>query len=514
MPFIARSAATIRTALLADWKSRYTARGVDLDVTEDGDAYALADALAIEQEALELAAQESAHRVLVRETTGTDLDAFAEDWGTARLPASAARRHVIVTGSAATTYSISGRTLNSARGIAFAPIDTSGAALTSITTDGSGNYTLLAEAQTEGTVGNVDDGTVLTWSSAPSGMGATGEVTSGASTRDGEDEESDADLQTRILEIMRERPASGNRADVRSIALEITGVVKAYVYPLLAPAVVPPATRPAVGTPHSPGTWTVVVMGAAQGDTTTNTRVIGGVAGAELASHKGYFEGTHDALGNVRSSSDVFAQKRHITLEPENYTVEAVNVQAQNVVVQLVLDSSASWAWTGSALTASSSTTTSVTVSGNHSAKVGKDVLVFIGTSNTRGGWTKVRILTATYSSGPGTTEFTFAAVATAPTTAKGVYPAPSNWSSLRTAAFAHFDALGPSDVNTSTYPRSARFPPESWGDRATLYPLRLGADLTAVDGVLTADVTTPSSTVVPSQAKTLVTLGEFLVTQ
>ncbi len=509
MPFVARSAATIRSALLADWKSRYTARGVDLDVSEDGDAYALADALAIEQEALELAAQEAAHRVLVRETTGTDLDAFAEDWGTARLPASAARRHVLVTGANSTTYSISGRTLNSARGIAFAPIDTSGAALTSITTDGSGNYTLLAEAQTEGTVGNVDVGTVLTWSSAPSGMGATGAVTSGASARDGEDEESDADLQTRILEIMRERPASGNRADVRSIALEITGVAKAYVYPLLAP----PASTPGAGTPHSAGTWTVVVMGDAQGDTTTNSRVINGTPGAALSSHKGYFEGTHDASGNVRSTaSAVFSQKRHITLEPANYTVEAANTQTQNVVAQLVLDSSASWSWTGAAMAIASSTTTTITIAGDQTAKNGKDALVFIGVANTRGGWTKINLGTGVF--GGVNTVFTFTALAAAPTTAKGCYPAPSNWSALRTAAFTHFDALGPSDVDTSTYPRSARFPPESWGDRATLYPLRLGADLTAVDGVLTADVTTPSSTVVPSQAKTLVALGELLVTQ
>ena len=48
MAFTARSAATIRAALLADWRARYVARGADLDVTEDGDAWALARRLADE----------------------------------------------------------------------------------------------------------------------------------------------------------------------------------------------------------------------------------------------------------------------------------------------------------------------------------------------------------------------------------------------------------------------------------------------------------------------------------
>lgn len=515
MAFTARSAATIRDALLEDWRARYVARGADLDITEDGDAWALAEAIAIEQEALELGAQEAANRVLVRSTFSTDLDDFAEDQGTGRFPASATRLYATVTGANSTTYPLAGETLNSSRGIAYLPIDTAGAALTSVATDGSGNATVLVEAQTAGTDGNLALATVLTWSSPPSGMGATGVVAADAgNARDGEDEESDTDLQTRILELMRERPASGNRADVRSIALEITGVVKAYVYPLLAPARVPPETRPAVGTPHTSGTWTVVVMGDAQGDSVSNERVIGPTAGAELTTHKGYFEGTHDAAGSVRSAADaVFSQRRHVTLETANYTVEAVNVQAQNVAVTLVLDSSASWSWTGAAMAIVSSTTTTLTIAGDVTAtRNGKDALVFIGTGNTRGGWTKINLGTGVF--GGVNTVFTFTALAAAPTTAKGCYPAPSNWSALRLAAFAHMDALGPSDVNISTYPRSARFPPESWGDRATLYPLRLGADLMAVSGVLTATVTTPAATVVASQAKTLVTLDEFLVSQ
>ncbi len=513
MTFAVRSAAEIRDAILADRRSRYLAAGRDLDIQDGSDAYAEAEAYALEAEAQELAAKEAAERVLVRSATGEDLDAFAEDLGTARQAATYARRRVAITGTAGATLSLAGETLNAASGIRYAPVDSSGTALTSVVMDGFGAATVLTEADTEGTVGNAETGTVLTWSSAPSGMGATGTTLNGggAGSRDGEDEELDAALQTRLLELLRERPASGNRADWRAKAMEIDGVASAFVYPLVAP----PASTPGAGTPHTPGCVTVVVVGPAQGDTTTNSRIIESVAGAALAAHKGYLEGTHEADGDETTSG---SQWRPVTIEAADYTVEAANTQSQSVVASVLLAPGSSWSWTGAALTGVSATTTAIVVSGDHSAKAGKDALVFAGTSgvgSVRGGWKKVTIATAVYSTGNTTLTFS-APLASAPDHSKNVYPAPSVWEALRLAAFGHFDALAPSDVDTGSHPRSARFPPESWGTGyyAKLYRQILARDLMGVSGVLTATITTPSSDVTPSQAKTIVELDEFLAVQ
>lgn len=509
MPFTARSAATIRDELLADWRARHAAATPprDLDIQEGSDAYNEAASLALLLEGMEIGAQEAANRVLVRSSFGADLDLFADDQGTERLPASAARLNVRVTGANSTAYTITGLTLNHPSGLAFTPIDpTTGSALTSVTTDGSGNATILVEAGDAGTAGNLSNGAILTWSSAPSGMGATGTVTS--TVRAGEAEESDDDLQTRLLEIMRERPASGNRADWRARALEITGVESAFVYPLNAP----PASTPGAGTPHTPGCVTVVVMGPAQGTSVTNSRIIDNVAGAALATHKGYFEGTHDEAGNALDAArGADSQWRPVGMEEDDYTVEAANTQAQNVTAAILLATGASWSWSGAALTIVGSTLSTITVSGNATAKDGKDALVFVGTSFARGGWVKINLGVGDFTSGVNTV-FTFTAVASAPDTSRGAYPAPSVWSALQLAAFAHFDELAPSDVDTGLYPRSARFPPESWGPGyyAKLYRQLLARDLMAVSGVLTASITTPSGDVTPSAAKTVVTLGEF----
>jgi len=509
MTFAVRSAAQIRDAILADRRARYLLAGRDLDIQEGSDAYAEAEAYALEAEAQELGTKEAAERVLVRSATSEDLDAFAEDLGTGRSPATFARRRVAVTGTPSATLSLAGETLNAASGVRYAPIDSTGAALASVTLDVLGAATVLTQADTEGTVGNAETGTVLTWSTTPSGMGATGTVTTGSGTRSGADEETDADLQTRLLELMRERPASGNRADWRAKAMEIDGVEGAFVYPLLAP----PASAPGVGTPHTPGCVTVVVVGPAQGDSTTNSRVIEGVAGAALSAHKGYVEGTHEADGDETTTG---TQWRPVTIEAADYTVEAANTQAQDVVAAILLAPGSTWSWSGSALTGVSASLTQFVASGDQRAKEGKDALVFVGTSgvgSTRGGWKKVNLGTSP-SYGGGNTTFTFATpLDTAPDHTKGAYPAPSVWEALRLAAFEHFDDLAPSDVDTITYPRSARFPPESWGPGyyAKLYRQILARDLMGVSGVLTAAITTPSGDVTPAQAKTIVTLGAFL---
>ena len=102
----------IRDDLLAQWAASYRSRGEDLAIDRDSHAYAEADALALQLEGLEIAAQSNALQVLVRNASGGRLDDFARDDGTTRKAAVAARRHVSVSGGTSTTTSVGGAYLD------------------------------------------------------------------------------------------------------------------------------------------------------------------------------------------------------------------------------------------------------------------------------------------------------------------------------------------------------------------------------------------------------------------
>lgn len=231
MPFTARSASELLQALVSGWVARHRAAGRQADATPGTDPHAEFDALSLELEAIELGAREAAHRVLLRSQTGADLDQSADDDGTARIDAAKARRTVAVVGPAATSAPINGATLAAADGQRFVPIDpVSGEALTDTgATDGSGNLTLTVEALVAGAAPNdLAIGTVLTWSSAPTGFAATGSL--GALVADGEDRESDDLLRERLLARRRERPAGGNRSWWREQLLVVDGVAEVFIY--------------------------------------------------------------------------------------------------------------------------------------------------------------------------------------------------------------------------------------------------------------------------------------------
>jgi hypothetical protein len=113
---------------------------------------------------------------------------------------------------------------------------------------------------------------VLTWQSAPAGLGPTATVSSVTLTT-GADVESYGDWAQRIIGRLQERPASGNRADWKAWCEAFTGldIRQVWVYPLLQP----PATYPGAGTENVLGCVTVVCAGPAQGDNPENSRSIG-----------------------------------------------------------------------------------------------------------------------------------------------------------------------------------------------------------------------------------------------
>lgn len=95
--------------------------------------------------------------------------------------------------------------------------------------DGTGIATVTAVANTAGTVGNAAANAALELTAAPSGVTSAASI---VTMTGGVDEEDDAALLARLLELIRRPPAGGNRHDYRRWAMEVPGVTAAYVYPL------------------------------------------------------------------------------------------------------------------------------------------------------------------------------------------------------------------------------------------------------------------------------------------
>lgn len=523
MPFSARTAATIRDTLLARWRARYAAMVPprDLDITEGSEAYNLCDALAHELCGIELGAQQAANRVLVRSSASTDLDRFAEDDGTARKAPTTARHAVTVSGPVSSTTLINGATLATAAGLRFTPIDgVTGVALTSIDTDGSGNATITVEAQTAGTSGNVAAGTVLTWSSAPTGFAATG--TTSAVSRVAQNAESDATLRQRLLERMREKPASFNRADVREIGYQFAGVGECFVYPRSrrVPTVAPQFAYPGVLTiiPVTPApaedSYTQTGLTLGQGLDPSYSRV---PLLALTTGLRNYFLGTVDVNGLAVAAG----QQRELapaSLLTDNLFVPLPTGVTVDVTVRVTIDPSvAQWPWGESnpasrEITASS--TTWVDLDSVTGISSNSRIAVFVGTSRIRGGWWLATV------QGVAGLRVTFAeALPSAPELGAGyARPDCGLWDGIRRAVLMLFDALGPGDAReggtisgglitggTINVP-SARYPrPTTASSPDTLFQSRLSQGAQGVDGVLGVTVPTPSGDRTPAPGYLLV---------
>lgn len=535
MPFSARTVTTIRDVLLGRWRARYLALTPprDLSIIEGSDAYNLADALAHELAGLELGAQQAAMRVLIRTSSGADLDRFAEDDGTARRAATTSRLVVRVTGPLSSTTPVNGATLATAAGARFTPISsTTGAVLASIVTDGSGNADVTVQAVDAGAAGNLVAGTVLTWSSAPTGFAATGSVLSTA--RAGQNAESDATLRQRLLERLREKPGGFNRSQIRELGIIFAGVGELFVYArawrltttvpadMLArfeqPGVVtvmPVTPAPAEDSYTQSGTAT----GQGLDPTYSRVPVIGFPAQVGQ-----YFKGERDAAG-VEVAEAQRVELIPANMLPEDFFSVPPEAVAVNVTVRVTLDPAvASWPWglTGSASREiTSSTTTWVELDDATGITAGSRIAVQIGTDRVRGGW-----WLATVASPPAGQRVTFAsALPTAPTAGFYVRPDPGLWDAIRRAVLIHFDSLGPGDARdggtvsaglitggTLNVP-SGRYPrPTAASSPETLFRSRIIQAVQGVDGVLGVEVSTPSGDLTPAPGRLLVP-GQVIVT-
>lgn len=503
MAYTGRSRDTIRAEILLQWAAEYAARGYTLLTSRSSDAYLTAGAIAVEIEGLEAQAEQTTRDILPDQASEEALERHGYVFNVPRLNGERASLTVTVTSAIAYTYPIAtGTQMVYSDGTLYNVTDTS-----VVTSGGSPSGTISVTAVDAGADGTREVGDTLTFVSAPAGLSSTGAVASVVTS--GTDEEDAADWAQRIVDRLRDRPASGNRADWRSWVRDYTGtdIEDAYVYPLLSP----PTSYPGAGTADTPGTVTVIPIGPVQGDSTTNTRLVPTddastrSSGAELTRIADYIEGTREADGTT--ASPVNDPLRPASLPEGNYSIEAITLAtAENVLMALTVTTVNQPGWSGT-MTVVSATATELVVSGNQTANAGKTALVNIGTANYRGGF-KLFTLGPSVFGGVNTT-FTVTDQATIATAvaASTVYPAPGNWAALRTAVFAYFDALGPGDTTPAS-----RWPSEDTQGRSTLYKTALAAAMFDVDGVLSATTTSPGSDVV-ADPKKVIPLGTFAVT-
>ncbi len=482
MAFTARTREQIRAALLSAVSSRFAAAGKTISVENGSHAYFLADALSVELAQTEAQAEGLSHEILPDEAVEL-LDRHATVHGLVRRAAVPAELSVSVTGTPSTTVSITLPARMSSPGGAVFSCQSA-----SVDLDGSGDGTITVLADEAGAAGSLAVGTVLTWQSAPSGLDPTGEVTE--VTTSGEDIESDDALRARILARLRQRPGSGNVEDWIDWCESVDGVEEAYVYPLL---------QPGTETGDTLGCVSIVVVGPPQGDSPTNTRQL---SNDKLVEIKAYINGTADETGATVTDG---VQLRPACIADADFEIYRLNMT--NVAVELEITNTARYpfAFTGTLTVDPASTSTSLIVSGNHVSKVGKVVLVRVG-SAVRGEWQATELKSGTYD---GISKTTFVVSLSASPTALTAYPAPANWQALRLAFFSYFDSLGPRDTATAR-----RWPTEDVKGRATVYTSQLTATALSVAGVVTATVVSPASDTPPGDIKGMCVLETFLVTE
>lgn len=216
MTFLTPDYLAIRDAILRDIANQIPGA----NVATDGDYAIRANATGAAVEGL-YQHQQWIVRQIFPDTADTDmLEKHASQKGLSRKAATSASGVITITGTIASTIP-AGTEVKTAAGIAYA---TTAAAVI----DATGSVQIAAQASTAGTTGNASAGTALTFTAAPTGATAATITTMVGGT----DVETDAALLARLLDVLRNPPAGGNKADFRRWALSVAGVTEAYVFPL------------------------------------------------------------------------------------------------------------------------------------------------------------------------------------------------------------------------------------------------------------------------------------------
>ncbi|HFN6480788.1 TPA: baseplate J/gp47 family protein [Citrobacter farmeri] len=218
MPFITKNAAQIRTDILRDIKNLLQLS--DDKLGPDSDWYIRASSVASVAEGL-YQHQGWIVRQIFPDTADSEfLYLHARLRGLSKKAANSASGPATFTGEPGAV---------AAAGLVFKRDSVSWTTTEDIIVGADGKSSVNAVSSLAGTTGNTTSITSATLTTTPDGFDST--VTVGLMTG-GTDEETDAELLARLLEIIRRPPAGGNKYDYKRWALEVSGVSAAYVYPL------------------------------------------------------------------------------------------------------------------------------------------------------------------------------------------------------------------------------------------------------------------------------------------
>lgn len=217
MPSNVKTYKGILQAILNDYANQIPGA----DVSEGSDIYVKASALASAAWGLYQHQAWIARQIFPDSADSDILDHHVSIRGLSRKQASKASGTVTLSGTEGTVVS-TGLSLNTEDDVYFT--STSGGTIT------LGTLNVTVQANEGGASGNLISGTSLTVQDPPAGLNSAASAT--AIFTGGTDTETDSELLTRLLDIIRQPPAGGNANDYKQWALEVAGVAEAYVYPL------------------------------------------------------------------------------------------------------------------------------------------------------------------------------------------------------------------------------------------------------------------------------------------
>ena len=218
MPFITQNAAEIRDSLLRDIKNLLQLP--DNKLGPDSDWYVRASSVASVAEGIYQHQGWIVRQIFPDTADAEYLYLHARTRGLTKKAANSATGPASFTGEPGSV---------AAAGLVFKRDNISWTTTQDMTIASDGKATVTAVSSLTGTAGNSVTTTTATLTTTPDGFDSA--VSVGVMTG-GTDEESDAELLARLLEIIRRPPAGGNKYDYRRWAMEVAGVTAAYVYPL------------------------------------------------------------------------------------------------------------------------------------------------------------------------------------------------------------------------------------------------------------------------------------------
>jgi len=219
MPFARPTLAELRSRIRADFNARLP--GADA-LLRQSNLSVIADVFA-GLSTLHYGYQEWLARQLFPDTAETAfLERWASIWGLARRPATAAIGAVDVRGAAGAVVP-AGAEFQRLDRVRYRVLD--GATL-----DADGTATVAVEATTLGSTGDALAGTTVTTVTALAGVVAQATIAA-PGMAGGADQETDAQLRTRLLARIQTPPMGGSASDYVDWALEVPGVTRVWVAP-------------------------------------------------------------------------------------------------------------------------------------------------------------------------------------------------------------------------------------------------------------------------------------------